>query len=364
MDPKNQPQFNPKIPISEVLKQEQAGYTPSTPPPTPTPKLNDVVDALQNGYTSDVRAVSPASAIVPEGPIVKNEVQKSIPQDQGNPVRIIKTYRSDAAEAVKTQRVSVAKMTIAEDTRRRSRGEEIGGTKPKKKVGLLITIVIFISFGAAAIPAVNYILNLKKQAVSISLDKTIIPFDHQDNLVLNNATRNEFVTAVNGLSTQIPVPSTIEYIKVLEKIKDVEGNTITRQIAPNIFAGLIGPNMPSALARSFDSAYMYGIENSVSPKPFILLKTSSYDQAFANMLNWETKMIGDLTPILHLDASLNGQSFIDRVLVNKDIRAITAPDGTLIFLYGFLDNQTLVITTNAQTFQDINGRYIATRFVQ
>ena len=82
------------------------------------------------------------------------------------------------------------------------------------------------------------------------------------------------------------------------------------------------------------------------------------------MLKWETKMTTDLAPIFNLNLSSTTATFTDQVIINKDVRAITAPDGTIVFLYGFLDNNTLVITTDPQTFQDINSRYVAARFVQ
>jgi hypothetical protein len=82
------------------------------------------------------------------------------------------------------------------------------------------------------------------------------------------------------------------------------------------------------------------------------------------MLKWETKMTMDISPVLQLDNDVLGKPFVDKIITSKDVRAITADDGTIIFLYGFLDNQTMIITNSVQTFQDINSRYVATQFVQ
>jgi hypothetical protein len=355
MDPKNQPQFNPKIPISEVLKQEQSGFVPSEP------KLKDVVSAISNMYSStkDPGTVNP----VPTNPTTPNSTAESTPNPQPSPVKIIKTYRSDAAEAVKVQHASVAKIAIAEDGRRRERGENVGPA-PKKKIGLLLTAIMLITLGAVAIPIVQYVLNKKEQGVPIAVEKTIIPFDHEQDLILDNATRNEFLSALDVVNAKPPANSAVEYRKVFEKIQDVDGKTLNQKITPQVFASLIGPNMPSALARSFDSDYMYGTADSKNPKPFILFKTSSYQQTFANMLRWESKMTSDLGLILGLDPGALGHTFTDNVVVNKDVRDITSDDGTVLFLYGFLDDQTLIITTDTETFQEVNSRYITTHFVQ
>ncbi len=358
MDPKNQPQFNPQIPISEVLKQEQSGYTPSVRKAT----AKDLADALNNkanDINNDEKNLdAPSSELRPDSGII-------LPSSQ---IKIIKTYRSDAEEAVKAQQTSVAKIAIAESDQRREqkvkpiKEPKVGGSK--KRVGLLLVAIILIALGGASIPAVQYVLNQKKVAVPIVTDKTIIPFDHEETLTLPNATRTDLLASLSDFYAKPPTASTIEYLKFLEDIQDVNQKTVTEPIAPNIFAGLIGPNMPSALARSFDSDYMFGIENLAGQKPFIIFKTSSYEQTFANMLHWENKMLGDLGPIFNLSSDLTSQTFTDRVVINKDVRAIASADGTIVFMYGFLDNQTLIITTDAQTFQDINSRYVAGQFVQ
>ncbi|HAO64987.1 TPA: hypothetical protein DCQ44_03340 [Candidatus Taylorbacteria bacterium] len=363
MDPKDQPQFNPKIPISEVLKQEQAGYTPSAPAKLVPPSLSDVVGAMKNTYndTNNFKAGDPAKTEVSPA---ANQSIGGVTTPQTSQIKIIKTYRSDAEDAVKAQHASVARIAMSQDQQRRAQGEEIGADTPKKTFGLLITAIILIAVGLAAIPTVKYLLSRKTQEVTIASEKTIIPSDHQETLTLENATRDDLLTQLDNFSTKKVPAFTIEYVKFLEQIKDAQNKTTTRDITPDIFAALIGPNMPSALARSFDSAYMFGLENSTNPKTFLLFKTSSYEQTFANMLRWETKMTSDLSPVLNLSNDMIGKPFTDIVILNKDARAITAADGTIVFLYGFLDNQTLMITTSAQTFEDINSRYVAGRFVQ
>jgi hypothetical protein len=360
MDPKNQQQPNPKTPISEVLKQEQSGFVPSAP------KLNDLVAAIGNMHAGEDNSVTmnPVSSTIKTNPVPNNSVPESEEsQVLASQTRIIKTYRSDVAEAIKSQQQSVAKIAIAEDKQRRERKRDTE-TVPKKKFWLPFLTIVLIILGAVAIPTIQYILNQKKQEVLVSTEKTIVPFDRQEIFTLNNATRDDLIGAINKFQTKPSIDSTIEYIKILENIQDVNKKTVTQKIGSNVFAGLIGPNMSSALARSFDSDYMYGTEDSDNPKLFILFKTSSYQQTFANMLRWETKMISDLTPILNISTDAVDKSFVDQIVINKDIRAITASDGTIIFLYGFLDNQTLVITTSPQTFKDINSRYIVTHFVQ
>ena len=333
MDPKNQQPFNANTPISEVLKQEQTGYTPSVP--------------------------NHSFGTVPFGPVAKDASQVA----EDKKVQIIKTFKSDAADAAKMQQASMSKLVIAEEQQRREKGIERDGA-PKRHIGLVLLVLVLLILGAAAIPTVNYILNQKKAEVPVVLEKSIIPFDSQEDIILDKANRENFLLAIDTIFKK-PTTSSVERFKIFEKIEDVKNKkTFNQIVSPEVFAGIIGPNMPSALARSFDSDYMYGIANTDSQRPFILFKTSSYQQTFANMLKWEPKMATDLSLILNLAGNASDGAFLDKILVNKDVRAVVSPDGTIVFLYGFLDNQTLLITKDAQTFQEVNTKYVSTHFVQ
>jgi hypothetical protein len=346
MDPKNQSQTNPKTPVSEVLKQEQSGYTPTAPKAS----LNDVVSVLNSKYTET--GTVGASDDTSKGSVAPNL----------NQVKIIKTFKSDAAEAIKGQQTTTTKIVVAQEKQRREQGEEIGAAPPKKHTGLIFFAIIFIALGAAAVPAVNYVLNQKTAEVPIVVQKIILPFDHQKEVVLESATRTNLLEMLPATLSKPSPDSAIVYLKFFEKVEDADKKIINKEIKAEEFASLIGPNMPSALSRSFDSKYMFGLKDSKSPKTFILFKTSSYEQTFANMLRWENKMLSDLTPIFNLTS--NDRPFVDQIVINKNVRAITALDGSIILLYGFLDNETLIITTDVLVFQDINNRYITSRFVQ
>ena len=57
-------------------------------------------------------------------------------------------------------------------------------------------------------------------------------------------------------------------------------------------------------------------------------------------------------PPLQAYVTINGQ-FEDRIVKNKDIRAFKTTDGTVLFLYSFIDSNKLIITDKEETLADI-----------
>jgi hypothetical protein len=57
-------------------------------------------------------------------------------------------------------------------------------------------------------------------------------------------------------------------------------------------------------------------------------------------------------------------SFKDGVIKNKDVRAFTEPDGTILVLYSFVDNNTIVITTDENTLAEIINRLEKQTFIR
>ena len=99
----------------------------------------------------------------------------------------------------------------------------------------------------------------------------------------------------------------------------------------------------------------------------LLFSVSSYDSAFPAMLVFEATILDDVGPLFGVhtrellanvgsttaDALQNRIVFKDVVIRNKDARAAFNPQGTIVFLYAFIDKQTLVLTTNEETLKTL-----------
>ncbi len=122
---------------------------------------------------------------------------------------------------------------------------------------------------------------------------------------------------------------------------------------------------PAPLTRALGTAPTLGVHGFRGGQPFLLFSVSSYDYAFAGMLDWEQNLLGDIGPLFGIspreilrnvgstttEALGNTIAVKDVILRNKDVRAVFDPQGAIIFLYSFIDKQTLVFTTNEDTLK-------------
>lgn len=122
---------------------------------------------------------------------------------------------------------------------------------------------------------------------------------------------------------------------------------------------------PTPLTRALGATPTLGVHGFRGGQPFLLFSVSSYDHAFAGMLAWEKNMLRDIGPIFGVvpreilgkvssttsEALGNRIAIKDVILRNKDARAAFDPQGKIVFLYSFIDKQTLVVTTNEDTLK-------------
>ncbi len=92
-------------------------------------------------------------------------------------------------------------------------------------------------------------------------------------------------------------------------------------------------------------------------EPFILLRTSQFDAAFAGMLGWEQFMSADLTPLFGevVVSTLDPQArtagserasfFTDGIIANRSGRILYDELGLERIVYVFVDQETILITT-------------------
>lgn len=92
--------------------------------------------------------------------------------------------------------------------------------------------------------------------------------------------------------------------------------------------------------------------------PFIILTNNFFQNAFAGMLSWESTMPADLSAIFGITpAEWSSGAFHDKLIKNKNVREFTDSSGNVLFLYSFIDNNTLVIAQNEAALGEIITRF-------
>jgi len=300
----------------------------------------------------------------------------------------IRTFHSDVAETIKEQKFSVSDIALAEQ-KKRIRTPTKPKIQVKKKVG---KNVIIIAIGAVFVLAGAFGVYLALQNLTDTGEP--IDFAHETLIFVNE---------------QLEVPATnLSRRKTLELLSEVKGATnlslgeiadiqfitssldTSRVVNSSYFLNLLDSRASSAFDRALLNEFMLGIHMFDEERYFIILKTDSFETAFAEIFKWEDKIeddlsfivrkVKDITPPTQVATStatstptatntpektlaeIHKNKFIDVVIRNRDVRAIFGSDGKPTFLYSFPDKETIVITSNANTLVEVFERLTTARF--
>lgn len=350
---------------------------------------------------------------IPPKPTLSESIEEltnnnsATPNDTGVQIKPIhiRTYGSDAAEALQQKKASVVKIAVAEQKRK----DEINEVPVQKKgtasksIAVLLFSLILLGAGGGGL----YYLYTEK----ILGDQTIKPetsfiaqslIDADNQKEINISIDRDVIQAVTDYreNTQAPVGS-------IEHIVFTEGTTTEHQVVTaQTFLTIINSHAPSSLLRSLKSEFMFGIYILSQSEPFLILKTDSFEQAFPGMLEWETRLREDInelfiplknssqtieetliiepnitnvttgtstattsltTVISTSTASLRPEIttddlltvkniFTDLIIRNKDVRALRNTKNEILLLYTFIDKETIIITRNETTLREVLNR--------
>ncbi|MEK7652850.1 MAG: hypothetical protein AAB334_02825 [Patescibacteria group bacterium] len=307
---------------------------------------------------------------------------------------IIRTYEGDISDAVRFKKASIAGIAVAEQKRREA-NEEIGIPEKEKEnyfqkflnKKTLIIVGSILLFVIAIIIIVLSLTGSKDTA-----DVKILPT--QKEIIFSNETKNIDIT---GLNKKTFVSKILEERRLntsqLGSITNILITTKTDGIIKIPTTGellnLLEIKLPDSLFKYLDNEFMFGVHSVRNIEPFLILKTSSFENAFTGMLEWEKNMENDLGSIFIESPNKNktadennvglttdsgttmSESFInikktfeDVVIRNKDTRVLNDAKGNSKLMYLFPDRNTILITTNQYTVAEVLDRLIRVKFSQ
>jgi hypothetical protein len=265
-----------------------------------------------------------------------------VPQKQTG-LRPIRTYESDVAEYVQV-------------------GNSPSGSN-NKIIAISLSILLFLAAGS--IVAYLFLGKAKDAPTSIRVGttqvKTIILADVQKELDTSiiEPTRFREVLINERKNSSLPLG------KILAPFATRHEGQATVLVPVDAFMDMVGLRIGAQLSRSLDPEFMFGIHSYDGNQPFLILKTQSYGSAFTGMLEWESRLGDDLRD-LFFDQQVGTPLptiWSDSVFENKDLRVLR--DGTKTrLLYSLIDKNTIVITTNEQTFKEILSRFYSASLVR
>ena len=281
-----------------------------------------------------------------------------------------------------------------------------------------IAIGVTIFLGAAAILGFAYWIkqNTSTLPAITPLKSTFIRIDDEKDFVV--ASKSKPTNTLQQLSViRDNISLATGLISRLKLLKEGTTTPTTNGSAPQITTipmtsqeFLVYLNSGTAsFARALSSEFLLGVHVTDGHQSFLIFKTGSYSQVYAGMLVWEQTMRSDLSPLfgtyLPPQTSENAgagltytqtttptttsatitqikpasltivsttttnstttpviteqtfvQHFIDKIIENHDTRVMQDEQGKTLLIWTFIDRNTLVITTSAQTLHEIISR--------
>lgn len=273
--------------------------------------------------------------------------------------KVLRTYTSDMADAIRQNEVSVIKIALAEKEKReqediykKAEGSNIS------KILLVIGGIILIVTGIIG----SYFLFQKKETsapVVVKNFETFINYDSYSSLD---------VTQIFSLSELLNLikennPSDSGLVSALFLTKKVNENS--ELLTSSDFLSLIKSTAPGTLVRSLSDKYLLGkySTNNKTPVVFLIFETNNYNQTYASMLEWEKTMLKDLFIIFDLN-NIQSESLTfekpwkDIIINNRDARVLYGENGEGILYYVFINKNNFVITSNKEALKEIISRLI------
>ena len=272
-------------------------------------------------------------------------------------IKPLRTYEGDIAETMREKKTSVISIAIEENKKERER--QIEDEKPAvySKNSLIVIISALLVLGGFAAFATFFAQKSKTKPVRVEQIYSIIFVDISKDIDAGSLDRDAAIRAFKELGTG----TSAERGQVL-RANFILGNAVVKKpFSVKNFLSLFSKDIPQSLLRSFDDIFTAGFYFGETVNPFILIKTASFDSAFGGMLRWEQTMALDLAPLFENPASGN---FEDVIIKNKDTRVIRDSSGKIAFIYSFLNNHSILITTSEASFKEILNRVTASAIIR
>lgn len=325
------------------------------------------------GPSSVSVAPTPVPSSLPIPPVPEKPVQSVEKEQQPTP---LKTYSGDFSQRVHETHASTATVLAAEqDALSWPSKREVPVEEPKERTNrwfIALGTILFIAGATGAYLVYARYVVMFAPVVTIQGPATPIFVDSHEQISGNST------ALVQAIKQSAGKPLLINTARALILAEAASGK--------DVFSSL-SVHAPDILLRNIDPAgSMAGIVNTNSGQaPFFILSVGSYRATFSGMLSWERTMLTDLGPFFPLYPAAKAgavssstttlssstipapvatttpavparSGFRDEVVSNHDVRIYRDALGKSIMLYGYWDQNTLVIARDPAAFTEILAR--------
>lgn len=296
-------------------------------------------------------------------------------QHSENELKRIRTFQGDVEELLRHNKVSKASIAIAENEKRVKQetldSQDASVTTPDaSKVFTVssslalaprwnIRLIVLVAAGIVVVSGIGigaFLFFGDNEKPAVAEQQTQIPKSVAITLAGGESRAGVLKAIADNIAT-LSVPQ--NQLRIIPMTLGILNIT-----TEGLFS-MLETSAPTPLTRALGTTPTLGVHGFRGGQPFMLFSVSSYDHSFAGMLAWEKNLLRDIGPlfgvlpreILGKASSTTSEALGNRIVIkdaivrNKDARAAFDPQGKIVFLYSFIDKQTLVFTTNEDTLK-------------
>ncbi len=323
---------------------------PNTPPPPqgyaeepPSYIPREVAEPEPVDESVEFRTSSSAPARVPSEDL-QARYAADLPQRRATPADY--AWEDELSRTGSTEFAARARARALE--RRRQEGLADQSTPFIMYLGMVI-VVLFI---VALLAAIVYLIMHRTSPAEVSTETT--------------STTSGFFTPADSLPV-ILIPDRASLLDDLtRRMRDAGGvpgsflryffvyqsGASDQSLPAQAFIDTLRLRAPGSFLRTIDSNMMLGAYLSTPNAPYIVFRVRNYEEALGGMLQWEQYLNEDLAPLFGELVGSFGYTpqFTDDRINGIDARILFGRDGEVVTVYGFTDQNTLVITTSRDAF--------------
>jgi hypothetical protein len=331
----------------------------------------------------------------------------------------LRTYKGDINQTVNRDKISTAKILIAEQNRQKVRQEKVMDTSIKRPTNILVLILsialIVVSLGAIGYFGYTKVMVKIIEPVKVPMSFLFI-FDQEKFIEVSQDTLNLFQDVQKEVDSLASAKN--ETYTDIIFYKTNSGTKENVRISSLEFFNLFDISLPINIKRSISNNFVYGMyKTDGRMEPFLVLGINDYETMYSSMFIWESTLaldIKDLFPVLRdlFDLTKNKQiqintdvatttqttststlatstnatttapsidiaitpeeqkqlniekttqinrtiRFIDIVFSNKDARAVRDPNGNPFFYYSFIDKTKIIFAQDPKLLTEISRK--------
>jgi len=370
--------------------------------PSSRPQLSETSGTSQPTGTPAAHIPAGTLAVEPTPAEAANELARRT---------AIRTLESDVANTVAKNQLSLSQIALAQQ--KKMAEEAVADIPEGKKFSWWALSGIILALLGVGVITVAYIMQSNApEAVEevITTQDALIPAVPETTLDITGMSRSDVLRTLSALTNQYASRDGISLIRLTtfaEQIINEETVNVETDVPAQKFFEQISSHAPERLSRSLGNQTFFGVVSAGGRAvPFLVFEVSSYDSAFAGMLEWESFVLADLPFLIHVPpaptapapttatstatSTLTGTTttplatttqpvatttkpavvtvtptvpkFLDIVVKNRDARSVKNQDGSTRLLYAFPTPVMLLIAQDETVMSAIIEHLTTARF--